>query len=78
MVSLLSRPVPGHLIETATIGFEGVIGASESIQNQASLGLYLVQLPGKALRIENHVFRSHLAGLPALKTVTLSTPIAKK
>jgi hypothetical protein len=39
-------------VEIATIGNEGVVGASELIQAQGAMGLNLVQLPGAAVRVE--------------------------
>ena len=69
MVSLLTGPVDKDLVETATIGREGIVGASELIQNQVSMGLQLIQLPGFAVRIETAVFRNHLSARPLMKNL---------
>jgi CRP-like cAMP-binding protein len=53
MVSLLVTTDGRPQVEVATVGKEGVVGASELIQAQGAMGLSLVQLPGLALRIES-------------------------
>jgi CRP-like cAMP-binding protein len=52
MVSLLVTTEGRPQVEMATIGKEGVVGASELIQAQGAIGLNLVQLPGAAVRVE--------------------------
>ena len=69
MVSLLAGPDKGDLVETATIGREGVAGASELIGDQVSMGLHFIQLPGTAVRIEADAFRKHLSNRPQLKSL---------
>lgn len=44
-------------VEMATIGKEGVAGASEVLQKQGAIGLNVVQLPGTAVRIGAAAFR---------------------
>jgi hypothetical protein len=56
-------------VETATIGHEGVVGASELIQDQVAMGLHIIQLPGAAVRVEADVFRKHLMTLPGLRSL---------
>jgi hypothetical protein len=38
-------------LEVATIGWDGVLGGSEALQLQPSLGMLIVQIPGTAIRI---------------------------
>jgi CRP-like cAMP-binding protein len=67
MVSLLAGTNKTQLVETATIGNEGVAGASELIQDQAAMGLQIVQLPGAAVRIDAKAFRELMSRRPLLK-----------
>jgi CRP-like cAMP-binding protein len=68
MISLLVSTVDMPQMEMATIGKEGVVGASEVIQEQGAMGLNLVQIPGFALRIDAHAF---------LKLATSRPPILR-
>lgn len=51
MFSLLVTSDHQPQMEMATIGREGVVGASEVFQEQGSMGLNLIQIPGTAVRI---------------------------
>ena len=67
MVSLLVTTDGSPQVEVATIGREGVVGASELIQAQGAMGLNLVQLPGLALRIESGAFLKLLDAQPSVR-----------
>jgi CRP-like cAMP-binding protein len=67
MVSLLVTTEGRPQVEMATIGREGVVGASELIQSQGAIGLNLVQLPGAAVRVDVRAFRLLLDTRPLLK-----------
>jgi CRP-like cAMP-binding protein len=67
MVSLLVTTDGRPQVEMATIGNEGVVGASELIQSQGAMGLNLVQLPGAAVRVEARAFRLLLDTRPLVK-----------
>jgi CRP-like cAMP-binding protein len=67
MVSLLVTTDGSPQVEVATIGKEGVVGASELIQAQGAMGLNLVQLPGLALRIESSAFLKLLDNQPSVR-----------
>ncbi len=69
MVSLLVTTDRRPQVEVATIGREGVVGASELIQSQGSIGLNLVQLPGTAVRIPAAAFLTLSGSRPMLKNV---------
>jgi CRP-like cAMP-binding protein len=56
MVSLLVTDGGKPSIEMATVGREGVVGASELIQSQGAIGLSIIQLPGTAVRIAADAF----------------------
>ena len=56
MVSLLVSTDGEPQMEMATIGKEGVVGASELFQAQGAMGINLVQIPGLAVRVEANVF----------------------
>jgi CRP-like cAMP-binding protein len=67
MVSLLVGTSRREMVETATIGKEGVICVSELLQNEHSMGFYIIQLPGFALRVTAVDFDRLLQGFPHLK-----------
>jgi len=48
MISLLVTTDGQPQMEMASIGKEGVVGASELIQTQGAMGLNLIQIPGAA------------------------------
>jgi CRP-like cAMP-binding protein len=58
VVSLLVSIDDKPAIEMATIGREGVVGASEVTEMQGALGLSTVLLPGTAMRINPDAFRN--------------------
>jgi CRP-like cAMP-binding protein len=64
MISLLVTADGQPQMEMATIGKEGVVGASELIQSQGAMGLNLIQIPGEAVRIEADVFKKLIAERP--------------
>lgn len=51
MVSMIVTNGGKPRMEMATIGNEGVTGATELLERQPAMGLYLIQIPGAALRI---------------------------
>jgi len=67
MVSLLVTSGGTPQMEMATIGKEGVVGASEVLQMQPSMGLNLIQIPGDAVRIEAVAFRKILGARPLVQ-----------
>ena len=67
MVSLLVTSDGTPQMEMATIGREGVVGASEVLQVQPSMGLNLIQIPGDAVRIDAEVFRKIIGGRPQMQ-----------
>jgi CRP-like cAMP-binding protein len=69
MVSLLVTTDGRPQVEMATIGKEGVVGASELIQEQGAMGLNLVQLPGAAVRVKAGAFRTLLESRPLVQRV---------
>ncbi|SPF55196.1 Transcriptional regulator, Crp/Fnr family [Candidatus Sulfopaludibacter sp. SbA4] len=70
MVSLLVSNDGQPQMEMATVGKEGVVGASELIRGQGAMGLNLVQIPGSAVRIEAEAFGKLMCRRPlAQKTI---------
>ena len=67
MISLLVTTDHQPQMEMATIGREGVVGASELIQGQGAMGLNLVQIPGPAVRIDAEVFRKVIRSQPSVE-----------
>src|SRR5271167_2931876 len=66
MISLLVTTDGQPQMEMATIGREGVVGASELIQTQGSMGLNLIQIPGHAVQIDASAFRKIVSSRPAV------------
>jgi CRP-like cAMP-binding protein len=56
MVSLLVSTTDELSMEMATVGREGVLGASELLQRQGSMALSVVKLPGTAAQIDRYAF----------------------
>lgn len=69
MVSLLVTGGGTPQIEMATIGSEGVTGASEVLQIQPAMGLTLIQIPGDAVRIRADAFRKIIGNRPLVHKV---------
>jgi CRP-like cAMP-binding protein len=67
MFSLLVTANEKPQMEMATIGKEGVVGAWEILQAQGSMSLSLIQIPGRALRIEANAFREAVGNRPAVQ-----------
>ena len=67
MISLLVTTDGQPQMEMATIGNEGVVGASELMQEQGAIGLNLIQIPGEAVRIEAETFRKLVVQRPAVR-----------
>jgi CRP-like cAMP-binding protein len=61
MFSLLVTNDGQPKMEMATIGKEGVIGASEVLQSLGSIALSIIQIPGTAVRIDADAFRKLVA-----------------
>ncbi len=64
MVSLLVTTNDQPSMEMATVGREGVIGASELIQKQGAMSLSIIQLPGNAARIDRDAFQKVTSSRP--------------
>ena len=69
MFSLLVTNDGQPQMEMATIGKEGMVGASEALQMQGAIGLNLVQLPGTAVRIDANAFRKVIGNRIAAQTL---------
>lgn len=67
MVSLLVTNDGTPKMEMATVGNEGVAGASEVLQIQPAMGLNLIQIPGLAVMIKADAFRKIIAGRPLMQ-----------
>jgi CRP-like cAMP-binding protein len=67
MVSLLVSANGSPLMEMATVGSEGVVGASELIEVQGAMGVSLIQIPGTALRIDANAFRTLMNSRPLVQ-----------
>ncbi len=67
MVSLLVTANGEPQMEMATIGKEGVIGASEVLHQQGAMGLNLIQIPGTAVQIDGEALRKLISTRPAIR-----------
>jgi CRP-like cAMP-binding protein len=56
MVSVLALMRTGEAIETAIIGWEGVVGAAVGTNGSRSAGQAMVQIPGSALQVQSKTF----------------------
>lgn len=66
VVSVLVGP-EGSLLEMATIGREGFVGAPAILDDGRPIGTTMVQLEGKAMRVDIKVFQRALARRPAVE-----------
>jgi CRP-like cAMP-binding protein len=67
MVSLVVVMQSGTTMETATVGREGVIGASAGLGARSAVGRAIVQLPGTAASISASQFQTAAAQSQALR-----------
>jgi len=67
MVSLVVTNDGTPRMEMATVGKEGVAGASEAMQGQPAIGLNLVQIAGDAVRINADTFRKIIGDRPLMQ-----------
>jgi len=67
MVSLVVASGGKPRMEMATVGREGVVGASEVLQAQLAMGLNLIQIPGAAARINAGAFRRIFGERPLMQ-----------
>ena len=66
IVSILSVLADGSAVETATIGFEGMIGIEVFHGVDVSVEQAMMQVPGAAHRVPVDVFRSLIPRMPTL------------
>jgi CRP-like cAMP-binding protein len=67
MFSLLVTNDGQPQMEMATIGREGMVGGSEALHKQGSIGLSLVQIPGSTVRIDANAFRQIISSRMAVQ-----------
>jgi CRP-like cAMP-binding protein len=67
MFSMLVTNQGEPQMEMATIGKEGVVGASEALQKQGAVALNIIQIPGDAVRINANSFRKVASNEPAME-----------
>lgn len=67
MVSLLVSSDGEARMEMATVGWEGVVGASELLEKQGAMGLNITQIPGLALRVPADSFLREASARPRLE-----------
>jgi len=66
VVSILSVMSDGSAIETATVGFEGMVGLPVFLGTDQMSAQAFCQIPGPALRVESDAFRRAFAASPPL------------
>src|SRR5262245_50937427 len=69
MVSLLVSTDGRPQVEMATIGNEGVVGATEILQEQGSMGMSLIQIGGTAVRVKAASFQKLITNRPLIQKV---------
>ena len=67
MVSLLVSSNGEARMEMATVGWEGVVGASELLEKQGAMGLNIIQIPGLAVRVPADSFLKEVSARPRLE-----------
>lgn len=67
MVSLLVSSDGEARMEMATVGWEGVVGASELLEKQGAMGLNITQIPGLAIRVPADSFLREAIARPRLE-----------
>jgi CRP-like cAMP-binding protein len=67
MVSVLVGTSADAQVELATIGNEGLVGIPILLDVNRALGTHLVQVPGKALRVDAKVLRKESNARPAIR-----------
>lgn len=60
VVSLITELESGGSVESAMVGFEGLVGASLYLGSRATQTRAVVQIPGNAWRMPSHAFLRHL------------------
>lgn len=58
MVSIVAVMRNGAMVETATIGRSGVVGATAGLGSRCAVGRAVVQIPGEAARLSCSLFQS--------------------
>ena len=71
VVSVLADLGDDQVVETATIGREGMVGISVCLGADAPTERSLVQVPGRGLRMTTDVLREHLADIDSPLTAML-------
>ncbi len=71
MVSLVTIMHDGRSVEMATFGREGLFGLVSAFVTRQSFGRYMVQLSGKASRIELGTMHEAMAARPAIQRLVL-------
>lgn len=66
IASILSVLADGSAVETATLGYEGMVGVAVFHGVPSTPEQAMVQAPGKATRIRSEIFRELLPQLPTL------------
>ena len=69
VVSVVSVMSDGNAVETATIGFEGMVGMPVFHRTDRTVAQAFCQVPGDALRMSADAFRAAVEDAPALTTI---------
>jgi CRP-like cAMP-binding protein len=69
VISILSVMADGSAIETATVGYEGMVGLPVFLGTDQMSAQAFCQIPGLSLRIDSDAFRRAFERSPALTTV---------
>jgi CRP-like cAMP-binding protein len=71
VVSLITVLADGKTVEMAVFGREAMFGLSTALTTHQSLGRYIVQATGSALRIDTEVLQNAFEARPAVRAVFL-------
>ena len=69
VISMLTVLADGNAVEIATIGNEGMTDLSVFLGLEESDSRLLIQVPGRAMRMESARFREHVEQIPSLRAL---------
>jgi CRP-like cAMP-binding protein len=69
VVSMINLMADGNAVETATIGYEGMVGLPVFHHTDRTVSQVFCQIPGDAMRLSTDAFRAAIPRAPALNSL---------
>jgi CRP-like cAMP-binding protein len=76
VVSMVNEPNPGHIVEFATVGPEGVVGLPLLLGDTTTPSTAVVQIPGEGYLLPGNLFRETLDAFPQFRTLLMRYTLA--